>query len=179
MGLIIVTLLECVALILVGMLIISLWQTIKGAAPFVPIPTETLDAIMGTLQLSAGSRLYDLGSGDGRVLKRAVTTHPDVTAVGVDHGYFPYIIATLRRIPRTTFLRRDLFTLDLAPATHIFIYLFPEMVDRLLPKFQQELQSGTRVVSCDFPFSSKQPIQVVRLEQTKTARAHTLYVYIF
>ncbi len=68
---------------------------------------------------------------------------------------------------------------DISDATHIFVYLFPRIIDDLFAKFEKELKPGTRVVSCDFPFSKRQPNQIIELLATKHQLNKKLYIYDF
>ena len=52
-------------------------------------------------------------------------------------------------------------------------------MDSLLPKFEKELKPGTKVISCDFKFSKKEPTKVIHLKANKSALNRTLYVYDF
>ena len=50
-----------------------------------------------------------------------------------------------------TFLKKNFFTVDLAPATVIFVYLVPAALKRLVPKFLKELRPGTKFLSYVYP----------------------------
>lgn len=163
-------------------LLIHLFQEITGRAPFIPIDSVVLPDIVKALKLGEGSVLYDLGSGEGKVLFFATRTYPTIRAVGVERSYLPHFLARLRarnKYPNITFVRDDFFNVPVNDATHVFVYLFPSIMNALLPKLTQELKSGTRVVSCDFRFENKEPIEIIKLDRTRKDLGSKLYVYEF
>ena len=76
-------------------------------------------------------------------------------------------------------LKKDFFDVDLGDATHIFTYLFPSVMDDLIPKLDSELKNGTRLVSASFHFTSKREIKEIDLKRKKYQLAGKIYVYEF
>lgn len=150
-------------------------------APYVPIPQYVVDEVKKVMPLKAGDKFYDLGSGDGRVIAGMGAAYPQASAIGVEKSPLPYLLTRFRfwrmRVKNARTLFKSFFDVPLHDATHIFVYLFPEVMEKLLPKFEAELKSGTRVVSCDFPFKNKEPVETHTAGKGK--RKHTLYVYEF
>ena len=72
----------------------------------------------------------------------------------------------------------DVTNVPLKDATHIYMYLFPKIMDKLLPKFQKECAIGTRIISCDFVFSKLSPDEVIELPVVKDPLCKKLYVYV-
>ena len=151
-------------------------------APFIPIPGAVLLRIKQALNLHSNSILYDLGSGDARVLITC-GDGPYEKLIGIEKGPIPYFISKLRLLFHTqkqiTILRKNFFDVDLGNATHIFTYLLPKVLEQLEPKFQKELRPGTRLVTCDFKLKHKIPNETIQLDRPKHALGKTLYVYIF
>ncbi len=151
--------------------------------PFVPVRGRIVDEIIAALELKDDSVLYDLGCGDGRVLFAGVKDFPNRSALGIERAPFPYLCAKIRKVfsktKNVSIIYGDFFKLDFSPATHIFIYLFPSILDELLPKFEKELKQGTRLVSCDFQFSKRKPDEVIKTKSKDWQTNHTIYVYHF
>lgn len=149
--------------------------------PFVPAPRRTTEVLMRLCPLDASSHFYDLGCGDGRIVAAMAGRYPAATCIGVEMAPLPSILLWLRQHlsphQNMRFLYRDFGAVDLSDATHIYLYLFPALMERLLPKLEKELRPGTRVVSCDFVFKGRQPNQIVPLGESK--HTHKLYVYDF
>jgi len=173
-----------IALVTTGVLFLITWSMIFTKAPFVPIAKKVLPEIIKAMDIKSDSKVYDLGCGDGRVLIAAWRSQPRAKYVGLDKDWLPMICSwwQLRRTDQPkniVILRRDFFKQDLSNATHIFTYLFPKLMDQLLPKLQAELQPGTKLISCDFYFTNKKPSQIIDLQRSKNALAKKLYVYKF
>ena len=147
-------------------------------APFVPIPDETLEKIIEHLKLDNNSVLYDLGCGDARILKKAVEKYPGLKAVGIEIAFMPYLLARLktRKNKNIRIKREDIFSADLSNATHVFVYLYPEVMENLVPILEKKVKVGTRVVSCDFEDKNRKPTEIVYLD-TLAKRGKRLIVY--
>ncbi len=171
----------CVATIII--LAVHLSQEFTGRAPFIPISQDVLGDIVTALGLKQGSVMYDLGSGDGRVVFAAALSQPSIKAIGVERSVLPFVLSHIEKkrkgATNAHFVRANFFNVPIGDATHIFLYLFPGLMNALLPKFEKELKPGTRVISCDFKFKDKQPIQVIDLHRKKYNLGRKIYIYEF
>ena len=166
--------------VIAGMLLI-IYGSIAIRVPFVPVAHYVVEALKKEEPLAAGDVFYDLGSGDGRAVIAMAQAYPVATAIGIEKGPFPYLVSRMRRwLAKTgnaSFFYKDFSRVPLGDATHVYMYLYPEVVQKLLPKFQSELKPGTKVVTCDFPFqtiAARRTVPVVR-----GRRKYTLYFYEF
>lgn len=148
--------------------------------PYVPIPKEAFLKLNDALSLKHDSTVYDLGSGDGRVLY-ALAKNSKARFVGIEKAPFPYLASLVRGgiagKKNVEIIYGDIHTTNLTEATHIYTYLLSDIMDKLLPKFEKELASGTRVVSCDFQFTKRAPSASIPIQGG--ARSHVLYIYDF
>ncbi|HEU0051401.1 MAG TPA: hypothetical protein VFQ60_05105, partial [Patescibacteria group bacterium] len=137
-------------------------------APYISIPKEVIPAILDALELTPTSILFDLGSGDGRVLFAAVKRADGLQGKGIDRSLIPTWTARFQKWKQhehaVEIMRGDFFQADLSSATHIFVYLFPKLMNELLPKLQKELKPKTRLVSCDYQFADLEPKKIIELE---------------
>src|ERR1043166_3108391 len=60
---------------------LPLWT--DGEVPFVPTPPEVVDRMLEMAQVKSGDVIYDLGSGDGRIIIRASKRY-GVKGVGIE-----------------------------------------------------------------------------------------------
>ena len=168
------------------LLLIWMWSVAKAKVPFVSVPLSTLKDIEKALDLKEGSIVYDLGCGDGRVLFYLYKNNPKLKYIGIENSFFPYMLASFRnwfhkKINKSdiTIIKKDFFDVDLSNATHIFTYLYPNVMDDLVPKLDKELLSGTRLVSASFHFTSKREIREIDLKRGKYQLAKKIYIYEF
>jgi len=169
----------CLIVMIIGFM--YQWSLFATRAPFVEIPKEILGDIVKAMDVQPGSVVYDLGSGDGRVLEACYRKEPKAMYIGIDKAIAPYVCARwkLRRIKdgHIRFLHKNFFKHDFSEATHIYVYLFPGLLKSLLPKLKKELKPGTKIVSCDFEFPEIEPEQIIDLNRPKGKRGRRLYVY--
>ncbi len=167
--------------ILLGLLF--LLQPLFSFVPFIPVQRKVLDEIFLNLKLEENSVLYDLGCGDGRILFEAKKRNRSISCVGIEIAPFPFLFTKIKSLLHSSknihILYGNFFNIDISPASHIFLYLFPEVLDDLLPKFEKELKPGTRIVSCDFQFSKREPNKVIEIKPTKWQKNKKLYIYDF
>lgn len=148
-----------IPILLFVLLIIKLAQrrnhtTIFGA-PFVPLEPEVVNRIMELANVKPGDILYDLGSGDGRLVIAAATQGAKATGIEIDlfrvlYSRFCILLFGLNK--NAKILHQDIFKTDLSNATVVTIYLLQETNDLLFEKLRKELKPGTRIVSAAFNF---------------------------
>lgn len=160
------------------------WESslIFTRAPFIPSPAEIAPQIIDALELDENSVLYDLGCGEGHILLAGESKQPKARFVGIERSWIPYLAARYNsrgNHPNLKFIRSSFFKCDLSSANRVFVYLFPGLMNDLLPKLQKELKPGTRLVSCDFEFKDKQPIKIIDLGRPRNMLGRRLLVYQF
>lgn len=168
------------------LLILWMWSNITAKVPFVGIPNNVLPEIEKALVLKDDSVVYDLGCGDARVLFHLAKNNPKLKYIGIENSLFPFVIARVlsfwnKKINNINveIIKKDFFDVDLSNATHIFTYLYPNIMDDLLPKFDKELKIGTRLISASFHFTGKREIALIDLKRGKYQLGKLLYVYEF
>jgi ribosomal protein L11 methylase PrmA len=133
--------------------------------PYVPTPEPVVDAMLKLAQVKRGDVLYDLGSGDGRIVIAAAKrygirgTGVDIDPRRIDEANANARKAGVAKLVR--FVNRDLFEVDFSEATVVTLYLLPRINLRLRPKLLAELKPGTRIVSHGFDMGDWKPERVV------------------
>ena len=132
-------------------------QPLQLPAPgiyFAPTPQAVADEMLQLADVTSRDVVYDLGSGDGRIVILAAQKY---RARGVGIELDAALIETSRTVARegevgdrVTFVQSDLFTADISAATVVTLYLSPGMNRDLEPKLRRELKPGTRIVSHQF-----------------------------
>jgi predicted RNA methylase len=153
-------------------------QTVpSGRVPdigYEPTPPSVVDQMLEFAHVGPGDTVYDLGSGDGRIVIEAAKRYG---ARGVGVELQPTLVRTSRQAAtdagvadKVTFVEGDFFTVDLSRATVVMLYLWPSVNDRLEPKLRSELPPGARIVSYTFGMSRWEPDASTRLENGRDLR---------
>jgi len=131
--------------------------------PFVPTPERVVEKMLEVAKVGPKDVVYDLGSGDGRIVIAAARKH-GARAVGIDID--PERIKEARDnarragvSDRVEFRQEDLFKADFSEATVVTMYLLSGVNQRLRPKLLAELKPGTRLVSHAFDMGDWKPTQ--------------------
>lgn len=130
-------------------------------APFITTPEDVVERMLALAGTGPADHVIDLGSGDGRIVITAARLH-GARGVGVeiDGKLVEVARENARRAgvaSRVEFEERDVLLTDLSRATVVTIYLLPSLIDRLQPKFLDELRPGTRIVSHAFAMKGWKP----------------------
>ena len=149
-------------------------------APFVPTPQEVVDRMLELAQVNQGDLLYDLGSGDGRIVITAAKRY-GARAVGfeIDHAL---VIDSQRSIKEAgvealaEIREEDIRTLDLSAASVLTMYLYPGANLRLRAEILRQLKPGSRVVSHDFGMGDWKPDLVERMTDS-SGLVRTIYLW--
>ena len=126
----------------------------NDGGPFVPTPWVILDEMLKLTEIRADDTVYDLGSGDGRLVIAAAKRY-GARGVGIERDgdliVFSRVQAEREGVAgRVTFVQGDVLTADLRGATVVTMYLLPRLAIQLVPKLRAELPAGARIVSHDY-----------------------------
>ena len=126
--------------------------------PFVATPMVVVEQMLDLASVGAGDTVYDLGSGDGRLVIEAARR--GARGVGVEREARLVEMSRAEAAKagvadRVRFVADDIFNTDLRQATVVTLYLLPPLLERLAPKLSAELPAGARVVAHDFPLTWK------------------------
>lgn len=169
-------------------LLLMMWAigNLKSRVPFVTASRGVFKYIKEAFSLTDNNIVYDLGCGDGRILFYLSKFSPNAKYIGIEHSTFPFILAKLGSFLNkkktgvdVNIIQKDFFKQDLSNATDVFTYLYPNLMDELLPKFEKEFKTGTKLVSLSFKFTNKIPIKEVDLDRSKYKLGRKLYIYQF
>jgi len=157
-------------------------QQAEKLAPYYPTPQIIVEKMLDLGGLKAGEKMFDLGSGDGRiVIMAAQKYHADATGIEMDDDLYRQSMQKIRSLgleKTARIIHGDIFKQDYSPANLITVYLLPVSNDKVRPLLEKQLKKGTRVVSHDFPFRDWTPDKEVTIEDDGEGRSHTLYLYL-
>jgi len=150
----------------------------ENLAPSIPTPSAVVDRMLEAAHVTSSDVVYDLGSGDGRIVIAAAQKF-GARAVGVE--VMPDLcrkaqqrIRELGLADRASIVEGNVFRVDFSPATVVTMYLMTDSNERLRPNLEKYLKPGTRVVSNQFPIKGWKPVSV---DRGKAGTDYTIYVY--
>ena len=128
---------------------------------FITTSHKVVKEMLKLAELKKDDVLYDLGSGDGRIVIAAARDF-GARAVGIeiDRDLINESTENARKAgvaERTSFRKEDIFKTDIHEATVVTLFLLPGVNEMLRPKLFKELKPGTRVVSHRFDMGDWKP----------------------
>jgi SAM-dependent methyltransferase len=137
----------------------------RSVAPYVPTPWHVVERMLVEADVSEDDVVFDLGSGDGRILLRAAK---DRGARGVGYEINSDLVEEARSAvtaagvsDQVEIRQGDIFEADLSRATVVTISLLTSAHRRLRPKLLEELRPGTRVACYKWEIPGWNPSKTV------------------
>jgi SAM-dependent methyltransferase len=151
-------------------------------APFVPTPADVVDRMLKLAGVGPADTVYDLGSGDGRIV---IAAAQKFGARGVGIEINPDLVAAAEAAARAAavsdrvrFILQDVATADLSDATVVTLYLLAASNVKLRPMLTKQLRRGARIVAHDFPIGDWDPDTVDNFTDI-AGRKRTLFLWNF
>jgi len=151
----------------------------ENLAPYIPTPQLIVEKMLEAGRVKAGDVVYDLGSGDGRIVITAaqkfgargvgVEIQPDLCRKAIQR------IKSLGLEDRVSMLEGSALHVDLSPATVVTMFFLTSSNELIKPNLEKYLKTGSRVVSNEFPIKGWKPSEVVRVKVG--SMNHSIYVY--
>ena len=145
---------------------------------FWPTPPFVVDKMLEVAGVTSSDVVYDMGSGDGRILIAAAKRYG---ARGIGYEIDQKLVDESRKTAReqgvdhlVTFEAKDIFTVDLTPASVVTLYILPGMIQRLIPQLKK-LKPGSRIVSHNFPMPGVEPDQTFNADEPGVAHSVMLW----
>jgi protein-L-isoaspartate O-methyltransferase len=156
-------------------------QEPEKLAPYYPTPETVVVKMLELGELKAGEKMFDLGSGDGRIVIAAARQfHADAVGVELDKDLCLQSLELIRKLgleKSANIINGDIMRQDYSSADLIAVYLSPSSNDKVRPLLERQLKKGARIVSHDFKFKDWVPAKVQEIEDDGDGRAHTLFLY--
>jgi precorrin-6B methylase 2 len=152
----------------------------KKIVPYVPTPQEVVERMLELAQVKKGDLVYDLGSGDGRIVVTAAKKY-GVRAIGfeIDPERIKESAENIKKagVGHLVEIRQqDIRTVDLSPASVLTMYLLPEVNLMIRPNIWKQMKPGSRVVSHDFDMGDWKPLKTENIKDG-SSWDHTLYLW--
>lgn len=120
-------------------------------APYVPTTNSVARSMIELAHIKNGMTVYDLGSGDGKLLLLAA--EQGARAIGIEINPFLVCLSRARAFGKNISVRWGSFwNADLGNGDILFIYLLPWRMDNLAKFLKDRCRPGTLIVSNSFVF---------------------------
>ena len=147
-------------------------------APYVASPSRVVDLMLEMARIKPGETVYDLGSGDGRILIAAAERFK-AKAIGIEIS--PSLVAAANEeiqragvADRVKVIQGDVLQTDLSGADVVTLYFDTDANAKLRPQLEKYLKPGARIISHDHEIPGW---KAARIEKTEERRSHTIYLY--
>jgi 16S rRNA A1518/A1519 N6-dimethyltransferase RsmA/KsgA/DIM1 with predicted DNA glycosylase/AP lyase activity len=156
-------------------------QEPEKLAPYYPTPETIVEKMLEVGALKPGEKMFDLGSGDGRVVVMAAQKFKaDATGIELDQDLWKQSMEKIKRLgleKQARIINGDIMKQDYSRADLLTVYLLPSSNDKVRPLLEKQLKKGTRIVAHDFEFSGWTAEKVEHIEDDGEGRSHTIYLY--
>lgn len=148
--------------------------------PYVPTPQEVVERMLDLAGVKKGDVVYDLGSGDGRIVVTAAKKY-GVRAIGfeIDPERIKESHENIKKagVEKLVEIRQqDIRTVDLSAASVLTMYLLPEVNLMIRPNIWKQMKPGSRIVSHDFDMGDWKPLKTEHIKDG-SSWDHTLYLW--
>lgn len=147
----------------------------KKIVPFVPTPQDVVDKMIELAGVKKGDTVYDLGSGDGRIVITAAKKGAKAVGFEIDGDLVKESRENIQKagMQNSAEIRQqDILTVDLSAASVITMYLLPDVNLKLRPNVLTQMKPGARVVSHAFDMGDWKP------DKTERVNGRTIYLWI-
>jgi protein-L-isoaspartate O-methyltransferase len=151
----------------------------ENLGPAIPTPQFLVDRMLEAGHVKPGELVYDLGSGDGRVVIAAAQKY-GARAVGIE--LMPDLVRKAREriqslglADRVSIIEGSALRVDLSPADVVTMWFLTNSNLRLRPHLEGQLRIGARVVSNEFPIRGWKATEMIQVRVGKVE--HSIFVY--
>jgi predicted RNA methylase len=138
------------------------WSDVLGAG-FEPTSRKIVKNMLEMARVEADDVVYDLGSGDGRIVIEAARSF-NAGAVGIEADPLRFLWSKVKVLllglqKQVNIRWGNFFREDISEATVVTLFLSRKANQNLKSKLKVELQPGTRVVTYYWKFNGWKPVQ--------------------
>jgi len=140
-------------LIFITIYLISLIYSSFMGSPYVATKENQVNLILKKLKPKKGKIFFELGCGDGRVVRKAVKDY-GVLGFGFDVNplllWWAKFLAKRKGLKNIFFQKENILNLSYKNVDYVYFFLLPELIEKLKKKLEKELPKKAIVVSHGF-----------------------------
>lgn len=134
-------------------------------AIFFPSSKRMIDVVLEFAGIKRDDVLYDLGSGDGRILVEAAKKN--IPVVGIEQNKFLNWVARRKikrmKLDNVKIIQGSIFNQDISKATIVIAYLSRKITHKLQKKINKEVRRRTKIILIDHKFVDWKPIKIKKV----------------
>jgi hypothetical protein len=167
-------------LLIVLLLALVFWGTVKGDVPLFLSSTAVADALAVIVDMENAGTFADLGAGVGSVAV-PLAEHRSIMVDAWERAPLPWLISAwrCRKLPNATVKRKSLWRCNLARYDVVFAFLSPAVMGDIGEKVRQEMHPGSLFISSSFQIPDWQPESVIDVEDRRRTKLFCYRVWFF
>lgn len=142
--------------------------------PFVPTSKTDIKPLAKYLNLSKGDVIYELGSGNGKVVF-LFEKYSEASIVGFESTLWTHLWAVIKKKylkSKAKFVYGNFWKKPWTEATVIYCYLYPPLMAHVAQKAKEDCKPGTRIITRDFYITEWKPVKTI-----VAPSKHEFYIY--
>ncbi len=166
-----------IEIIFLFVLVIPTIYVMITGAPFVPTQMAQVDRMLKAAKIKPGMKVYDLGSGDGRLVHRASNNYK-AHAIGYEYSPLVWLWSRLLALfwrSKAKLKYGNFWRADISDADVIVCYLLPFSMKRMHKDLWPKLKPGALVVSHAFSIPDLKTWK--KLERDKSQGLGPVWIY--
>jgi hypothetical protein len=158
-------------LLILLLMALVFWGTVKGDVPLFLSSTAVADAVMTLVANENALTFADLGAGIGSVAV-PLAQHRAVKVEAWERAPVPWLITAYRcrKLKNATAKRENLWSCNLAIYDVVFAFLSPMIMAELSKKISHEMHPGSLFISSSFPIPDWVPESVITIEDRRNTK---------
>ena len=157
-------------------------RIVNYTEPYIPTPTDVIPKMLTLASVMPDERVFDLGSGDGRLLITAARDfHAKVVGVEIRKRLVEESRRKVKELglsEQVRILCQNFKKVSLRRADVLATYLSSYTLNLMGPKLIRELKNGSRIVNFDYPIPDWEAAREIEVTPAGWRRPHPIYLYV-
>jgi hypothetical protein len=156
-------------LLIVVLMMLIFWGTIRGDVPLFLSSPEVARAVAILLEQERACSFADLGSGVGSIAIPIAKRLTEIKINAWESAPLPWLVSAWRGRRLSNFIasRRNFFAINFEHYDVVFAFLSPAAMPGVSEKVKREMRSGTLFISSSFPAPNWSPESIKRINDRR------------